>query len=214
MVTRRRSAPPSTATPKTKAARIPAEDRRARFIDEYLIDLNATQAALRSGYSPATAYSQGSRLLKVAEVAAEIDRRVQRREEQRRAAERKVLDRYEITHDRIKGELARLAFGNVMDFGRVTDDGTFAFDMSATTRDEAAALKSLKTKRTRRTVGRGEDATIIEDVETSFQLADKRSALVDLGKATGLFSDGPDISAPVTFVVEWSKPPPKSGDAT
>lgn len=48
--------------------------KQAQFVREYLIDLNATQAAIRCGYSAKTAYSQGQRLLKDVEVAAEIDR--------------------------------------------------------------------------------------------------------------------------------------------
>lgn len=48
-------------------------DRQARFVEEYLIDLNATQAAIRAGYSASTAYSQGQRLLKNVEVAQLID---------------------------------------------------------------------------------------------------------------------------------------------
>lgn len=50
----------------------PQEDRRARFVAEYLVDHNATQAAIRAGYSPRSAYAQGSRLLKDDEVQAEI----------------------------------------------------------------------------------------------------------------------------------------------
>lgn len=42
--------------------------RQQAFVAEYLIDLNATQAAIRAGYSKKTAYSQGQRLLKYAEV--------------------------------------------------------------------------------------------------------------------------------------------------
>jgi phage terminase small subunit len=43
-------------------------EKKKRFCDEYLIDTNATQAAIRAGYSVKTAYSQGQRLLKDAEV--------------------------------------------------------------------------------------------------------------------------------------------------
>ena len=46
--------------------------KQARFVEEYLIDLNATQAAIRAGYSEKTAYSQGQRLLKKVEIAAAI----------------------------------------------------------------------------------------------------------------------------------------------
>ncbi len=46
--------------------------KQERFVQEYMIDLNATQAAIRAGYSKHTAYSQGQRLLKHVEVAAAI----------------------------------------------------------------------------------------------------------------------------------------------
>src|SRR5690625_1223739 len=51
-------------------------ERQQRFIDEYIIDLNATQAAIRAGYSERTAYSQGQRLLKNVEIKSAIDKRM------------------------------------------------------------------------------------------------------------------------------------------
>ena len=51
--------------------------KQARFIDEYMADLNATQAAIRAGYSEKSAYSQGARLLKHVEIRAELARRMQ-----------------------------------------------------------------------------------------------------------------------------------------
>ena len=50
-----------------------AGNLREKFIIEYLIDLNATQAAIRAGYSPKTAKSQGQRLLTFADVKTRID---------------------------------------------------------------------------------------------------------------------------------------------
>ena len=47
--------------------------KQKMFVEEYLIDLNATQAAIRAGYSEKTAYSQGERLLKNVEVKNWID---------------------------------------------------------------------------------------------------------------------------------------------
>ena len=46
--------------------------RQARFIDEYLLDLNATQAAIRAGFSPKTANRAGPRLLSNVVIAAEV----------------------------------------------------------------------------------------------------------------------------------------------
>ena len=46
--------------------------KQERFVEEYLIDLNATQAAIRAGYSAKAAHVTGSRLLTNAKVAAAI----------------------------------------------------------------------------------------------------------------------------------------------
>lgn len=49
--------------------------KQQRFVDEYLVDSNATQAAIRAGYSAKTAEQQGSRLLRNVQVAAAIEER-------------------------------------------------------------------------------------------------------------------------------------------
>lgn len=63
-------------------------DRQARFCEEYLIDLNATQAAIRAGYSEKTANEQGARLLanvsvqeKIAELKAERAKRTEMKQD-------------------------------------------------------------------------------------------------------------------------------------
>ncbi len=56
-------------------------DRQARFVDEYLIDLNGTQAAIRAGYSAKTANEQASRLLANVSVQAQLQRRMKDREQ-------------------------------------------------------------------------------------------------------------------------------------
>lgn len=55
-------------------------ERQARFVDEYLVDLNGTQAAIRTGYSPRTANEQASRLLANANVQALLQERSKERE--------------------------------------------------------------------------------------------------------------------------------------
>jgi phage terminase small subunit len=72
--------------------------KQARFVDEYLIDLNATQAAIRAGYSAATALQQGPRLLGNVGVQAAISARQADRSE-----------RTEITQDRVLAELWAIA---------------------------------------------------------------------------------------------------------
>jgi phage terminase small subunit len=53
-------------------------DKQLRFVLEYMIDNNGTQAAIRAGYSPNTAESQACRLLRNAKVRAEVEKRKQR----------------------------------------------------------------------------------------------------------------------------------------
>jgi phage terminase small subunit len=72
------TAKPRKGTKKSKAASLPAGAKprpdRSRFVAEYLIDLNATEAAKRCGYSPKTAKVQGSRLLTCADIAADVEK--------------------------------------------------------------------------------------------------------------------------------------------
>jgi len=55
--------------------------KQSRFVDEYLIDLNATQAAIRAGYSAKTAKQQGQRLLTNVDVQEAIQERMNKRAE-------------------------------------------------------------------------------------------------------------------------------------
>lgn len=66
--------------------------KQKRFADEYLIDCNATQAAIRTGYSEKTAYSQGQRMLKNVEVRGYIDAQLARLHSQRTADAQEVIE--------------------------------------------------------------------------------------------------------------------------
>lgn len=148
--------------------------KQARFVAEYLVDLNATQAAIRAGYSAKTAEQQGSRLLRNVQVRKEVDRR-----------QGKLAERYEVTQERIIAELAKLGFANMQDYMRASPDGDPYLDFSALTREQAAALTEVTVEDFKD--GRGEDARDVRRVK--FKLADKRAALVDLGKYLGIFKD-------------------------
>lgn len=67
-------------------------ERQKKFCDEYLIDYNATQAAIRAGYNKKTAYSQGQRLLKNVEVKAYIDEQIERLHNEKTADAREVME--------------------------------------------------------------------------------------------------------------------------
>lgn len=78
--------------------------KQQRFVEEYLVDLNATQAAIRAGYSARTAEKIGSENIRKPEIAKAIGE-----------AQRRRSKRTEITQDRVLKELARVGFANLTD---------------------------------------------------------------------------------------------------
>lgn len=84
--------------------------KQQRFCDEYLIDLNATQAAIRAGYSKKTANEQGARLL----VNVSIQKKISELQKEREK-------RTEITQDSVLHELALIAFAKASDYARVVE---------------------------------------------------------------------------------------------
>ncbi|KAA5523590.1 MULTISPECIES: terminase small subunit [Haemophilus] len=68
-------------------------DKQKRFVEEYLVDLNATQAAIRAGYSEQTAYSIGQRLLKKVEVQEAIQQAQNKRSERTQITQDEVIRR-------------------------------------------------------------------------------------------------------------------------
>jgi phage terminase small subunit len=99
--------------------------KQARFADEYLIDLNATQAAIRAGYSARNADKIGSQLLGKTRVSEEIASKMKEREQ-----------RTHITQDRVLQELARIAFFDIRKL--YNDDGSLKRPDQLD--DEAAAV--------------------------------------------------------------------------
>lgn len=71
--------------------------KQKMFVQEYLVDLNATQAALRAGYSKKTAFSIGNENLKKPEIQVAIQKAMQKREK-----------RVEINQDYVIGKLLEI----------------------------------------------------------------------------------------------------------
>ena len=138
-------------------------DKQARFCEEYMIDLNATQAAIRAGYSPKTAQEQSARLLSNVMVQ---NRLAQLQAEQSR--------RTGVSADRVVRELAKIAFANA---SGLIDPETASVKLDAS-RDDLAAIQSIKVK------SFGEDG-----LEHEVKLADKLRALDLLGKHLGMYKD-------------------------
>ena len=141
--------------------------KQKRFVEEYLIDLNATRAAIRAGYSPETAGSIGAENLKKLEIKSKIDKAMAERSR-----------RTGINQDRVLQELARIGFAKITD---VVDPETAEIRTDASD-DDLACIQSIKIKP-------NEFGT-----EREVKLYDKKSALVDLGKHLGLFKDKVELT--------------------
>jgi phage terminase small subunit len=136
------------------------------FVQEYLIDLNATQAAIRAGYSFKTAEVIGFENLRKPKIRAHID-----------AAMAERSRRTGVNADRVIRELARVAFVNAPDVINM-DEATIRNDAD---RDDTAAIASVKVKNIPGEYGDG--------TEREIRLADKLKALELLGKHLSMFSD-------------------------
>lgn len=166
--------------------------KQERFCREYLLDFNAKQAAIRAGYSEKTAGNIGHETLNKPEVAAFIQ-----------AHQAKDAEKLGVTRDAVVAELAKIGFSNMLNFMTVGSDGLPRTDFSGLNRDNAAALQELTIDEY--TDGKGEDAREVRKVK--FKLADKRSALVDLGKHLGMWKDDPTQTAlTVSFLIEGLEP--------
>ena len=71
-------------------------EKQRRFVDEYLIDLNATQAAIRAGYSEKTANEMGAQNLAKLSIKSEIEKRINDRKERTQITQDKVLKDIEL----------------------------------------------------------------------------------------------------------------------
>jgi phage terminase small subunit len=148
--------------------------KQEQFVAEYLIDLNATQAAIRAGYSENSAHVIGCENLSKPNVQSAIADAMGKRQK-----------RTEITQDRVLAELAKIGFANMQNYMRANAGGDPYLDFSAITEDQAAALSEVTVEDY--TDGRGEGAREVKRVK--FKLCDKRAALVDLGRHLGMFKD-------------------------
>lgn len=142
--------------------------KQQRFCDEYLIDLNATQAAIRAEYSPKTACEQASRLLANVKVQEVIAVKMAIRSK-----------RTGINQDRVLMEIAKMAFVNIDD---VIDLNTAQVKETAT-KEDLACIQSVKIKPTE------------YGTEREVRMCDKKSNLELLGRHLGMFKDKVEVEA-------------------
>lgn len=152
-------------------------EQRQRFVEEYLIDLNGTQAAIRAGYSVKTAQEQSSRLLSNVMVQEAISKAMAARSR-----------RTGVNQDRVVLELAKLAFVKMTDV--VDSNGRIKQDASA---DDLSCIESIKYKESDNEFG--------GSVEREVKIGSKLKALELLGKHLGMWNDKLDVNITQPVVI-------------
>ncbi len=166
-------------------------EKQARFVEEYLIDLNATQAAIRAGYSAKTADQQGHALLKQPKIRRVIS-----------ARQDDAAKDVGITQARVLRELALLSFSDVGHYEMDPVLGTLTITPDAP-KGARRAISSIK-RRTRIE----SDGTRVHEME--IKLWDKPGPLKLAGQHVGLFGDREeDVTPPVINVFTGMRPPPE-----
>ncbi len=154
--------------------------KQARFVEEYLVDLNATQAAIRTGYSVKNADKIGPELLGKTRVAQAVAEAIRARSE-----------RTEITADDVLKELALIGFANAGDYFDWGPDGVTLKAKEDLTPEQQAVVAEVSETKT-------ENGGTIR-----LKLHDKRGALVDTGDTR--CPAGPSGAAiSVATVAPWS----------
>lgn len=148
------------------------------FVDEYLIDLNATQAAIRAGYSVDTAREIGCENLTKPNIQQAIAKAMAERSK-----------RTGVNQDRVVEELAKIAFVNIED---VVDTDTGEILPNAS-KDDLACIESVKFKQSDNQYG--------GSIEREVKLSSKMKALELLGKHLGMWNDKLDVNVAIPVVI-------------
>lgn len=168
--------------------------RQRQFCEEYLIDLNATQAAIRAGYAERYASTNAHKLLQITAIKAKIDELM---------AER--AKRTEITQDRVLKELAIIAFSNAADYAAVVEEDAYVEVEGERIKllDDDGNVMKYRTVRPVLTDDLTEEQkralSVIKKGRDGFEVKpyDKVRALELLGKHLGMFQDKVEVSGEV-----------------
>lgn len=151
--------------------------KQQKFVEEYLIDLNATQAAIRAGYSVKTADVIGYQLLQKTSVQEAIAKAMAERSR-----------RTGVNQDRVVLELAKIAFVKMTDV--VNGNGEIKADASP---DDLSCIESIKYKESDNEFG--------GSVEREVKIGSKLKALELLGKHLGMWNDKLDVNVTAPIVI-------------
>jgi hypothetical protein len=181
-------------------------DRQKAFVEAYFNNqMNATEAyqSLHPKVSRTVAAQLGWQTLRNIKIQAEIERR---------------LSEQVMSANEVLRRLSDMAKANLLPFIRITEDGTTYFDFShPDAKNYFHLIKKLKTKRTRRVVGRGKGAEDWEDEWVEVELHDAQTALEKIGKYHKLFAESVDLTSdggPIVLNVVYQTKPEKPNDGS
>jgi phage terminase small subunit len=143
--------------------------KQQKFCEEYMVDLNGTQAAIRAGYSKRSAQIQAVENLSKPIIQSVISELKQ-----------KLSAKTGVTAERLINELAKIGFSNIQDY--VSGDNLIT-DISKIPKEQAACIESIKTVTTTESYGKVTNTR----TQVSIKLYSKISAIELMGKHIGLF---------------------------
>ena len=152
--------------------------KQLQFCKEYLIDLNATQAAIRAGYSKKTARQKAHNLFTLVYIEKEIQRLIKKRSK-----------RTEITIDRVLQELAIIGF---LDIRNAFDDEGRLLPIHEMPEDIARALGGIDITTTKTTIDIIAEENVREVEQAllkKIKIIDKKGALELIGRHLAMFTD-------------------------
>jgi phage terminase small subunit len=144
--------------------------RQQRFVAEYLIDLNATQAAIRAGYSKKTAHAIGAENLTKPEIQAAVT-----------AGRESLAERTDTTAERVIEEYKRIAFANMRDFAHWSGQDAGFIDSESLTDEQHACISEVQAEEIQM------GAEVVKR-KIKVKLHDKLKALDSLSRHLGLFA--------------------------
>ena len=152
-------------------------DKMKRFINEYLVDFNATQAAIRAGYSESTAQEQSSQLLARPDIRALIAE-----------GQKAIAERTQSFQDDAVSELKIVGFSDLADFLTVKDGGIVEQKpFNELTKEQTKCIKKIK--QTLRSSHSADGTILHQTAVIEIELHDKLKALELLGRHLGMFND-------------------------
>lgn len=170
-----------SSTSGYEAALARLEPKQAMFVREYLKDLNATQAAIRAGYSKKSARSQACDLLTKANVGEAVRLGIEKR-----------AAKAEVTSDFVLGQLLKLAS---VDPAEMFDEKGNLKNIHEIPPDVRQALAMVETDQ--RWDGKGEDAELVTTKKV--KLCDKKGSLELLARHLGLLKDNIILTGSLRF---------------